>query len=418
MPNPTVAERRLIDAVAAGVVADFTIGDPSGDDPARDESWGDDRTISAAVARALATESNPAWPVTANGCRIAGARIAGVLDLAGARVRFPLAFIGCHFTDELSLRAATTDSLFFGGSALPACDARSLRASGDVQLSGGFRARGPIRLDDAAIAGHLSFNGASVEGSPPLSLDRATIGGHLLLGNGFKAIGVINARGIRVGGMLYCSHGRIENPAGVALAADGAVVAGDAVLSNGFVANGEVRLCRARLRRTLYCARGTFRSPGGDALSLDRAEINGRVYLGEWFSAKGAVSLAGARIGGDLHCVGGIFQNPGGKAIRARGANIAGSVHMHTRFLAQGAVGLEAATIGGGLYCNGGQFDNPGGVALAAGDARIGRNVVLGSGLRARGAVSFDRATIDGSLDLEDAALDDLSIAGAIIRRP
>ncbi len=409
----------MIDSAASGELADFSSTNPNENDPAAGESWGAERTISAKVISALATADSAASCSLSVGLRIAGARIKGVLNLADMEIRLPIAFVGCFFERELSLRKATVISVFLGGSVLPGLDARSLRASSDVQICAGIRARGPVCLDYASIDGNLSFNGASLNsGGSKFALvaDDAVIGGHVLMSNGFHAKGEVCARRIRIGGLLYCAHGRFENPGAIALDADEIAANGDIIMSNGFVADGEVSMRRASLRRDLYCAHGTFRNPGADALSGDGAEIGGRAFLGEWFSAKGSVRMRNTRIAGDLNCVGGIFQNAGGDALLADGIEVDGNVRMHTRFLAQGAVRLADAKIGGTLNCTGGRFDNPGGVALSLERAAIGRNAILGNGFRAGGAVLVREASIGGALDTEDAVFDEIDITRVAIR--
>jgi hypothetical protein len=418
-PTHRLTERRLIDSAASGELADFSSTNPIENDPAGGESWGAERTISAKVIRALATADSAASCASSAGIRIAGARIRGVLNLTDKQLRMPIAFVGCFFERELSLRNATVISVFLGGSVLSGLDARSLRASSDVQLCAGFHARGPVRLDHASIDGNLSFNGASLNSGGSkyaLVADDAVIGGHVLMSNGFHAEGEVCVRRMRIGGLFYCAHGRFENPGAIALDADEIAANGDIIMSNSFVADGEVSMRRARLRRDLYCAHGTFRNPGADALSLDGAEIGGRAYLGEWFSAKGSVRMLATRIAGDLNCVGGIFQNAGGDALLADRIEVDGNVRMHTRFLAQGAVRLADAKIGGALNCSGGRFDNSGGAALSAERAAIGRDAILGSGFRACGAVLFTEASIGGALGTEDGVFDEIDISGVATR--
>jgi len=409
----------------------------------------DERTLPADVVRRLLTRSNPAWRVTRAGVRVVGARITGVLDLAGATIDFPIAFVNCHFDQELSLRGAILQSVFLGGSDVPGIDAALLHIHGDVQLCDGFRAQGSVRFDRAIVDGNLSLNGALLDSHNRPALpadgtsssnalsdshnraglladstfssrselldsgrscaffaDEVTIQGHLLMSNGFHSVGEVSMRRAHIGGMFYCSHGRFENPGAVAIASDEAVIDGDIVMSNGFVANGEVSIRRARLRRHLYCLHGTFKNPSGNALSADAAEVGGRAYLGDWFAAQGAVRLCDAKVAGDLYCVGGIFQNSGGDALCANGISVGGNVRMHTRFLAQGAVRLAYARIAGALNCDGGHFENADGVALTLEGAEIGRNAIIGGAFRASGTVDFTGSKIGGAFDTEGPKFD------------
>lgn len=268
-PILTPAELKLLEASANGEIADFSSIGSADNNPVDGPCWNEQRTLSAEVVRTLLTRTNPSWCVRPAGVRIVGARIAGVLDLAGAEVGFPIAFIKCCFERELSLRGASVESVFLGGSDLPGVSAQSLRARADIQLCDGFRARGAVRFDRATIDGNFSCNGAILNNHDRFALiaDEAAIRGHLLLSNGFHATGEVSIRRAQIGGMFYCSHASFENPGGIALAADEAVIDGDVVMSNNFIAIGEVSMHRARLRRHLYCAHGTFTNPGGAALS-------------------------------------------------------------------------------------------------------------------------------------------------------
>jgi hypothetical protein len=431
----TSAELRLVEASANGSVADFSAIDYAANRPA---DTTDGPTLSADVVRTLLTRSNPAWTVTRAGVHVVGARISGVLDLAKATIDFPIAFVNCHFDQELALRGATLQSVFLGGSEVPGVDAASVRVHGDVQLCDGFRAHGSVRFDRAIVNGNLSLNGALLDSHNRTGLladrtfsfgsefpdggkrcaffaDEVTIDGHLLMSNGFHSVGEVSVRRAHIGGMFYCSHGRFENLSAIAIASDEAVIDGDIVLSNGFVANGEVSIRRARLRRHLYCLHGTFKNPGGNALSADAAEVDGWAFLGDWFSAQGAVRLCDAKVAGDLYCVGGIFQNSSGDALYANGVRVVGNVRMHTRFLAQGAVRLAHARIAGALNCDGGHFENADGVALTLEGAEIGRNAIIGGAFRASGTVNFTGAKIGGAFDTEGPKFDRLITEGVSV---
>jgi len=465
--TPTFAELRLLEASAAGVIADFTaiesaanprvaIVDGDSIDSSADDGIGpanqanrpsravdvvrtDRGALSANLVRTLLTRNNPAGSVTPAGVLVVGARITGAIELARATIEFPIAFVNCHFDQDLVLRGATARSIFLGGSDVPGIDASSLHVHGDVQLCDGFRARGPVRFDRAIVDGNLSLNGAQLDSGDRIDLpaggtvsssgalfdhgngcaflaEEVTIRGHLLMSNGFHSVGEVDVRRAHIGGMLYCSHGRFENPGDVAIAIDATAIDGDVVMSNGFIANGEVSIRRAHLRRHLYCLHGTFKNPGGNALTADSVKVDGRALLGDWFSAQGAVRLCDAKLKGDLYCVGGIFQNSGGDALCANGLNVGGNVRMHTRFLAQGAVRLAHARIAGALNCDGGHFENAGGVALSLEGAEIGRNAIIGGAFRASGTVSFSSAKIGGTFDTEGPKFDRLIVEGISVR--
>ncbi len=173
--TPTSAELRFLEASADGVIADFSTINPAArrlveivdvdsidssahvgiDFPdqtsqqsrAAAEVVRTDRpTLSADLVRTLLTRSNSSWSVTPAGVRVIGARISGALDLARATIDFPIAFVKCHFDQDLVLRGATAQSIFLGDTDVPGIDASSLHAHGDVQLCDGFRAHGPGKI--------------------------------------------------------------------------------------------------------------------------------------------------------------------------------------------------------------------------------------------------------------------------------
>jgi hypothetical protein len=70
--EPTLAERRIIAAAAAGETCDFKTGDVT-DDPGNAETWGPERLVRAEVVRALCLGLRADWPVDPRGVRISGA---------------------------------------------------------------------------------------------------------------------------------------------------------------------------------------------------------------------------------------------------------------------------------------------------------------------------------------------------------
>ena len=252
-PDLSDSERKVVEAAAKGEDADFRSGDPEKDDPAKAETWGDDRKVRASVLRWLCTDAAARRLVDPHGVQVAGARIEGTLNLSFARLPFPLILVFCAIPEGISLVGARAASISLQGTHT-----------------------GPIRAD---------------------GLD---VGGGVFLREGFHATGVVRLLGARIRGNLECAGGRFENPGGDALNADGVRV-GDAVfLREGFHATGEVRLVGARIRGVLDCTGGTFENPGGDALTADGLEVGGGVFLrrgsqGKAFQATGKVSLAHAK---------------------------------------------------------------------------------------------------------------------------
>lgn len=271
--------------------------------------WGLERDVRAELLRWLCINRDAAAWIDARGLRIHAARITGQLDLRFAIVRTPLFLIRCRITDAINLPYAQIELLQLSGTLVPGLSADGIRVRGALNLIGGFRSDGEVRLLGAGI-----------------------------------------------GGSLDCSGGEFVKPDGYALYADGVNVAGSVFLRNGFGAQGEVRLVGADIGSNLECVGGKFVTPGGCALNADGVKVTGDVFLSDGFRAEGQIRMLGADIGGDLSCIGGKFMKPGGDALSADRVKVAGSVLLHKGFSAQGEVCLLGANIGGDLSVTNAEF--------------------------------------------------------------
>ncbi len=396
----TPAEEKVVNAAAAGAVADFTAGDKQADNPAQGAAWGDDRSVRAEVIYALAVGTNPAWPVHAKGVQIRGAKIVGALDFEAATLRCPLLLAGCYIAEPVTLRNATIPALYLHGSHLPDLNADGVNVRGDVFLREGFTATGEVRLIGAQIGGQLACDGGSFtnQNGRALNADRVSVRGSVFLREGFTATGEVRLIGAQIGGQLACDGGSFTNQNGRALNADGVNVRGAVFLRGGFTAAGEVRLLGAQIGGDLSCIGASFTNQNGPALNADGVNVRGAVFLREGFTATGEVRLLGAQIGGQLACDGGSFTNQNGPALNADGVNVRGNVFLRGGFTATGEVRLLGAQIDGSLECNGGRFSNQNGDALSADGVNVRGNVVLREGFTATGEVRLIGAQIGGQL--------------------
>ena len=344
----TPAEEKVVNAAAAGAVADFTAGNEQADDPAQGAAWGDGRSVRAEVIYALAVGTNPAWPVHAKGVRIGGAKIVGALDFEAATLRCPLLLAGCYIDKPVTLLGATIPALNLHGSHLPGLNADRVNVRGNVFLSEGFTAKGEVRLLGAQIGGQLACVGGSFsnQSGPALNADGVNVRGGVFLREGFTAKGEVRLLGAQIGGQLNC-NGSFSNQNGPALSADRVNVRGGVFLREGFTATGEVRLLGAQIGGDLSCDRGSFSNQNGPALSADGVNVRGNVFLSEKFSATGEVRLLGAQIDGSLECNGGRFSNQNGDALSMERTTVEGTFFM--RKLAgppKGMVNLIGAKVG------------------------------------------------------------------------
>lgn len=302
----TKADRELFERAATGEVADYRTqwdkeNDPEKEkwseenNPARAAKWGEERVLSADHVAWLCTDPQASKLVTHKGIWVRGARVEGQLDLAFARVPFPLQFENSAFPEVIKAHFCEIPMLSLGGTHAGPIEAWGMSVKHDVVLARGFSAQGPVDLRSAAIGGSLNCNGGRFvsPGLEALKADAAKAG-YVLLGKGFRAEGGVRLVRAAIAGDLDCAGGQFVNPKGVALYADG-IMAAQVLLREGFRAEGEVRLLRAAIGGDFDCTGGQFVNPGGKALNV-QGMAAGHVLLREGFKAEGEVTLRQATI--------------------------------------------------------------------------------------------------------------------------
>jgi hypothetical protein len=269
----TAPERELWDAFPEGRPVDLRTGVPEDDRLAEAGQWGQARTVRAAVLMALLLGANTVQPGAVACLRLAGARITGSLDLAGAQIGQALWIEECWFEEPVSLFGASTQTVVIKGSRIPGIDAGSARIDGNFDLRRSY-------VDSGA--------------SSPFNHD-------------ITALSLTNAR---VTGGVVLNRAEMNAPGGWAVAAGGLVMEGG-FFSRGLVARGEVRLLGAQLPGGLFMqgARLTDPGPSGVALALDNA-VASTVVLSDGFTANGTVRLRGARISDNLTFEGAVLNGP------------------------------------------------------------------------------------------------------------
>jgi hypothetical protein len=267
-----------------------------------------------------------------------GARIAGTLDMNGARL--------ANRAEDGSGVVLAADTAEIGGSLL---------------LRNGFVAEGAISLRGAKIGSSLECDGASLANATAdgsgvtLAADHSVIGGAVLLRNGFTSQGAISLIGIKIGGNLECDGASLTNATpdgmGVALVAENAVIGGAVLLRHGFTARGGVSLLGATIGSNVECCGASMEnwSDAGsrETLRLTNVEIAGDVLLNQGFTSLGYVSLWGTKIGRDLDCSTATFIGP---SPAAGGRSTAGAV-VATNLAVAGDVKLIDVTVLGRLDC-------------------------------------------------------------------
>jgi hypothetical protein len=232
---------------------------------------------------------------------LAGARIGGVFNCAGADLRNDsgpaLMADGLQVDRDMFLHAAMRSAVGTG-------------RMGAVGFSAtGFGGYGAVRLVSARIGGQLDFTDAKLhctEGRALVAND-LRVGEDVLLNRQFTATGGISMYRAQIGGAFECDQANLR-ASGSALVADSLQVGQDMSLTGGFSATGgygggAVRLAGAHIGGNLYCTGAELRNGNGPALVANGIQVGRDMYITDGFTAlvggeHVAVDLTGARVGG------------------------------------------------------------------------------------------------------------------------
>jgi hypothetical protein len=339
-----VAER-LAEHLRAGTRLDLLPDVPESPDRLAAEvmrGWGPDHGIEASALRDLLRGRTVADP-DPRGIRVRGARIRDRLDLRLLTSSVALELVDCLIEDGIDAIGARLAGI------------RLLRCRlGGVGL----------RLDDARVSGTVSLRGSVLrtDTGPALGATGLRTDGDLQLTGGFVARGPVLLVGARIGADLDCAGARLADPAGTALDAHRVQVAGEVRL-DGVLATGSVRLADATVGGRVGAAAAVLTAVDEPAFALDRASVAGNVHLNRGFRAEGggpagAVRLVGTRIAGRLNCATATMRNPTGPGLAADGLQVGGDAVLGDGLVVdgagpRGAVRLPGAQVGGELHCAG-----------------------------------------------------------------
>jgi hypothetical protein len=441
-------EQSLVEHVLSGDWLDLTLSRGEVLNEAAMRSWGESRSISAAVIRdilrgRLVPDPDP------RGVRLRGARIAGRLDLENLTTYVNLELSDCFLDEGLLAQDARMASVGLIRCQLahptdPPLDAARLTCIA-LDLTGaritGHAMAGGVNLRGAHIDDSLDCDGASLsnDSGPALSAEGLQVGQSINLRRKFTATrsgvrgvsqagaspGAVRLTGARIGGSLDCTGASMSNDSGPALSADSLQVGQDIFLRSGFTAvgatgAGAIRLRGAKIGGSLQCdGQVSLRNETGPALVGERLQVGQAIILRDGFSATayglyGTVRLTGARIDGSIDCRGAVMSNEAGPALRAEGLQVGQDMRLSNGFNANGvgphAVRLTGARIGGSLDCRAAWLTNNSGPALTADGLQVGQDMRLSNGFDATGAgdegtVRLTGADIGGSLDCRGARL-------------
>jgi hypothetical protein len=276
--------------------------------------------------------------------RLAGARIAGSLDLTGAHVSSP------------------------GG---PAVDVEDATIGGSVLITDDPAGRRP------EIRGCLNLAGARVAAQ-------------FLIRNA-----VLEARDDAPEGSTYAS------PAGAGTAVHAArLTAGAGVtLADGCRVKGSINMSLGDLGGMSVGEHCTISAPGRTALDLTGTEVRALLRLDETAAVEGTIRLAGAVIRGTLALHGQLSRPEHRPLIGGSSVTVEGDVYLNGLRADGGAVNFRAATLGS-LAAAGARLHNPGGYTLSLHQAKVNGTVLLNDGFASTGLLFLNRSLIEGRLRL------------------
>ncbi|GHE09481.1 oxidoreductase [Streptomyces alanosinicus] len=278
----TPPERELWEAFPEGRHVDLRTGMPEDDRVDGGGQWDAGRTVRAAVIVALLLGANTPQPGAVSSLTLAGARISGRLNLAGAQIAHALRLEDCWFEEGVDLSGASTQSIAIVGSRVPGVEAGLIRVEGRLDLRHSrlecgsaprlHRWATALSLSNAHVSGAVNLSGAEITAPEEWAVSAGGLvaEGGVYCVDGFVAHGEVRLMGAQLPGGLHMPGAQLmgAGPRGVALALDNAV-ASTLDFSGGFIANGSVRLRGARISDNLTFEGAVLNGPpDGDGPSL------------------------------------------------------------------------------------------------------------------------------------------------------
>lgn len=265
-------------------------------DGTRPDGPGEDRLIRAGFLRFLILGGDDDCRPHEKGVRLAGAFVAGVLDLEACHVLRDIGLANCRFDSIPEFSSAVIERLFLDGSALPGLNAERLEARGGLYLRGA-EIDGTVRLVSATFGGNVLCDGSAFRPVAGPALDAEGLEARRLRLRGAQCAGPVILNGAELRADLDCA-GMVATTAvdGLALDARSVEVGGSASLRGARV-DGETSLVAARIRGDLNCTGAAFHNPDHGALQVGRASVGGAFFLRDGAHINGTLDLTGASIG-------------------------------------------------------------------------------------------------------------------------
>lgn len=295
-----------------------------------------------------------------SGLTIYCAYITGSLDLDFVTMTGPLRLIGCHFTDDLTMRHAQIPVVDFSNTAV-----------WDIRAEG-LRTR-TFEMTDGRCADMFDLDHAHVDGA--LSLRRTSVG-------------TFSAASLRVGGTLD-AQGLFVHPkfrGGYACWLDGCDIGGDLILDDAVVTGLD-----------------------GPAITANGAKVGGAITAKDAIlrGSSDAFSLLDATAGG-LNMTGAVLRSNDGSALCTDGTHFRSEVKLkEINAVSQGTddtIRMVDTKIGAGLLITG-LVRNRGGQAVSLHKTTIEASLTI-------------RAEIDADGDEPALEISDCDVSGELVIRP
>jgi len=258
---PTVAEKFLLDQVAAGKVADLTTAFP-------DESA---RVIRGVFLEELITGGRKDVVLHRNGVMIEGAIVRELLDLRNAEIAHDTRLVRCRLEGGVNFsKSIFADRLSLEGTVFPAAaNFEEMKIGRGFNLQTAVFQRG-ANFDQVEVTGVLQAGGAAFEdASAVVNFSNLKIGGPAFLTNAMFA-GAVDFKGSRFGGDLRLDGARFTHAKAFAS-------------FEGLKVEGNTSLARAQ-----FAGYASLKDSRFNSLDLTGVRWPEREY-GEWLWLNGAV---------------------------------------------------------------------------------------------------------------------------------